>query len=66
MAEYTEDEIRFAYRMVSLGASFEEVVEKLFPDAEYPALMAMTLAAETHAWYKRKTPQELLALAVMR
>ena len=63
MSEYTEDEIVFAYQMVGNGAEFRSVIDALFPDAEYPELMAMTLAGETYAWYKRQTPERLMRLA---
>ena len=64
--DITEKEIIWAYRMVGMGATWEQVVEKLYPDTEYPELLASLTCERVRHWYKQQTPQRLFMLATMR
>ena len=64
--DITEEEIIWAYRMVGMGATWKQVVDKLYHDTEYPELLAELTRERVHHWYKRQTPERLMMLAVMR
>lgn len=62
MGDFTEKEIIVACRMVGNGATWEQTACELFPDTEYPELLAVVLQGTAHSWYKRQTPQALMEL----
>lgn len=64
--DITEDEIITAYRMVGMGATWEQVVEKLYPDTDCPELLASLTCERVHHWFKKQTPEHLMALMVLR
>lgn len=64
--DITEEEIIWAYRMVGIGATWEQVVEKLYPETDCPELMAALTCERVRHWYKHQTPKRLMMLAMLR
>lgn len=65
MAEYTEEEIIFAYQQIGLGRDAADVFTELTGNDEYSELGATILLGHVRAWYKKQTPQRLMELAHM-
>lgn len=62
MAEYTEDEIIFAYQQIGLGRDAADVFTELTGNDEYSELGATILLGYVRAWYQKQTPQRLMEL----
>ena len=62
VGEFTEGEVIRGYQMIGNGMDVGDAVAELFPDAEYPDLLGMTFLAAIHKWYKRQSPETLMAL----
>lgn len=46
--------------MIANGHTWLEVVNKLYPNAEYPNLLAALTCERFRSWYRRQTPQRLM------
>ena len=60
MSDFTEQNAITAVRMIADGATWLEVVDELYPDAECCELLANLTQARTRYWYKRQTPERLM------
>lgn len=66
MKDITEDEIIFAFRMVAMGATWEEVVRKIYGEVEMPELLVELTRERVRHWYRRQSPQTLQTLLALR
>lgn len=58
--DFTDADAIRAGRMVAGGASWEEVVDELYPGAEYPELLASLTCQRFLWWYRSQTPERLM------
>ena len=59
MSDFTEDDAITAVRMLADGATWEEVVDKLYPDAEYKDILAELTCERTKWWYKHQSKERM-------
>lgn len=59
MSDFTEEDAITAVRMVADGATWDEVVARLYPNAEYPDVLAELTCARTKWWYKHQTKERI-------
>ena len=59
-SDFTDRDAITAGRMVGNGKTWLDVVHELYPDSEYPELLAEITCERFHCWYKRQTPERLM------
>lgn len=62
-ADFTEEEIVFAYQQIGLGRDAADVFTELTGNDEYSELGATILLGHVRAWYQKQTPRRLTELA---
>lgn len=59
-SDFTDKDAITAGRMVGSGKTWLDVVRKLYPDSEYPELLAEITRERFLHWYKLQTPERLM------
>ena len=59
MSDFTEEDAITAVRMIADGATWCEVVDKLYPDAEYKDLLTELTRERTKWWYRDQSEERI-------
>ena len=62
----TDQGIISAYRMISMGETWEQVAKTLYPNSDLSESTIDHIRESVHSWYVRQTPETLMVLAGTR